>query len=137
MKRAVAVVRAALLAVTVVTLAWAGSYLDRASFLVRQARYEMDYLEYRLGNRELAEVVHKMAVARLAAARDMIVPKEVVQAHPHMLLMLENCERAAEAAETGAPQRFVVYRSRARDEEQVFRSIMRQMKFPLEDEKKK
>jgi hypothetical protein len=108
MRRVVALVRAAVLAATLTTVAWAGSYLDRASFLVRQARYEMDYLEYRLGNRELAELVHKMAVAR-----------------------------AAEAAETGAPQRFTVYRSRARDEEQIFRSIMRQMNFPLEDEKKK
>lgn len=137
MKRLVVWAVVAALALSLTAQAWAGSYLDRASFLVRQARSEMDYLEYRLGNRELAELVHKMATARLAAARDMIVPKEVVQAHPHLLLMLENCERAAEAAETGAPQRFVVYRGRARDEEQIFRSIMRQLNFPLEDERKK
>jgi hypothetical protein len=124
-------------ALTFVVIAWAGSYLDRASFLVKQARTEMDYIEYRLSNRELAELVHKMAIARLAAARDTIVPKEVVQAHPHLLLMLENCERATEAAETGEPQRFVIYQRRSRDEEQIFRSIMRQFGFPLEDEKKK
>jgi hypothetical protein len=118
-------------------LAWAGTYLDRAGILVRQARSEADYLEYRLGDHELASLVHRMSVARLAAARDMSIPKEVTQAHPHLLLMLENCERAADAAETGAGQRFIVYQRRARDEEQIFRSIMRQFGFPLEDEKKK
>jgi hypothetical protein len=117
--------------------AFAGSYLDRAGLLVRQGRNEADYLENRVGNRELAEVVHRMAIARLSAAREMAVPKEVTQAHPHILLMLENCERAADAAETGETDRFVIYQRRARDEEQIFRSIMRQLGFPLEDEKKK
>jgi hypothetical protein len=117
--------------------AWAGSYLDRVGLLVRQGRSEADYLEYRVGNRDLAELVHRMAVARLSAARDMAVPKEVTQAHPHILLMLENCERAADAAESGESDRFVIYQRRARDEEQIFRSIMRQLGFPLEDEKKK
>lgn len=117
--------------------AWAGSYLDRVGLLVRQGRSEADYLEYRVANRELAELVHRMAVARLSAARDTAVPKEVTQAHPHLLLMLENCERAADAAEVGESDRFVIYQRRARDEEQIFRSIMRQLGFPLEDEKKK
>jgi hypothetical protein len=117
--------------------AWAGSYLDRVGLLVRQGRSESDYLEYRVANRELAELVHRMAVARLSAARDTAVPKEVTQAHPHLLLMLENCERASDAAEAGESDRFVIYQRRARDEEQIFRSIMRQLGFPLEDEKKK
>lgn len=115
----------------------AGSYLDRAGLLVRQGRGEADYLENRVSNRELAEVVHRMAQARLQAARDMPVPKEVTQAHPHILLMLENCERAADAAESGESDRFAIYQRRARDEEQIFRSIMRQLGFPLEDEQKK
>jgi hypothetical protein len=104
---------------------------------VREARSETDYLEYRLDNKELAELVHKLATARLAFARDMLIPKEVTQAHPHLLLMLENCERAADAGEAGERTRFVIYQRRSRDEEQMFRSIMRQLGFPLEDEKKK
>jgi hypothetical protein len=117
--------------------AYAGTYMDRVGVLVKEARMEADYLEYRLGDKDLAELLHKLAIARLAAARDMVVPKEVTQAHPHLLLMLENCERAADAAEAKANDRFIIYQHRARDEEQIFRSIMRQMGFPLEDEKKK
>jgi hypothetical protein len=127
----------ALLAVTLTRPAWAGSYLDRAFLLLREARSEADYLEYRLENKELAELVRKLATARLASARDMIVPKEVTQAHPHLLLMLENCERAADAAVAGERNRFVVFQRHARDEEQIFRSIMRQLGFPIDDEKKK
>lgn len=128
--------------VVLFTLSWtglalAGGYMDRAGLLVRQARQEGDYLEHRRGSKELAELVHQLAAARLLAARDGFVPKEVIQAHPHLLLMLENCERAADAAESGRSERFAVFRQRAKDEEQVFRSIMRQLGFPLEDERKK
>jgi hypothetical protein len=128
---------AVLATATMATAALAGTYLDRVTLLVRQARSEADYLEYRLGDHDLAELVHKMTIARLAAARDMFVPKEVTQAHPHLLLMLENCERAADAAEAHESEKFIVYQRRARDEEQILRSIMRQLGFPLEDEKKK
>jgi hypothetical protein len=127
----------ALAGLAVSTPALAGSYLDRVGLLVREARSESDYLERRLDNKELAELIHKLATARLGFARDMVIPKEVTQAHPHLLLMLENCERAADAAESGERDRFVVYQRRSRDEEQIFRSIMRQFGFPLEDEKKK
>jgi hypothetical protein len=137
LKRFIAAVAVVAVGVTLSFDAWAGSYLDRVGLLVRQGRSEADYLEYRVANRDLAELVHRMAVARLSAARDTAVPKEVTQAHPHLLLMLENCERAADAAEAGESDRFVIYQRRARDEEQIFRSIMRQLGFPLEDEKKK
>lgn len=118
-------------------VARAGDYMDRAVLLVRQARQELEYLEGRRGNRELSALIHRLAVARLTAARDGYVPKEVVQAHPHLLLMLENCERAADAAESRESERFLNYEHHARDEEQIFRSIMRQLGFPLEDERKK
>jgi len=136
-RRLLAAVALVAIGVTLSFDAWAGSYLDRVGLLVRQGRSEADYMEYRVANRDLAELVHRMAVARLSAARDTAVPKEVTQAHPHLLLMLENCERAADAAEAGESDRFVIYQRRARDEEQIFRSIMRQLGFPLEDERKK
>lgn len=124
------------LASTIAGLAHAGSYLDRVGLLVRQARQESEYLEYRLSDRDLAEMVHSLTAARLSTARDTLVPKEVTQAHPHLMLMLENCERAADAAANGQRERFIVFQRRSRDEEQIFRSIMRQLGFPLEDEKK-
>lgn len=131
---------AALLALALLglgALAAAGSYLDRSQLLVQQATQEAEYLRHRLADRELARMVQRLAAGRLEGAREMMVPPEVVQAHPHLLLMLENYERAAEAAAEGATQRFLLHQGRARDEEQVFRSVLRQKGFPLPDEKKK
>lgn len=111
--------------------ALAGSYLDRAGLLLGQANAEADYLRGRLSDRELARMIHALAGARVKAATTMTVPKEVAQAHPHLLLVLENFERAADAARGGETQRFLVYQLRARDEERVFRGILKQLGWPL------
>lgn len=111
--------------------AWAGSYMDRLALLVTQANHDSDYLRARLSDRELARVIHTVAEARAQAASTMAVPKEVANAHPHLLLVLENHERAADAAEQGNAQRFLVYQQRARDEERVLRGVLKQLGFPL------
>jgi hypothetical protein len=116
-------------------VAWAGSYLNRAAVLVQHAREEGEYLRNRTYDVELARVMQRVAQGRLQAARETLVPKEVVQAHPHLLLMLEHYERAAAAAVDGKPQKVPALINQARDEEQIFRSILRQLGWPLPDER--
>jgi hypothetical protein len=111
--------------------AWAGSYLDRVALLIHESDSDSDYLRARLTDKELARVIHAMAEARVDAASTMMVPKEVANAHPHLLLVLENHERAANAAKEGNAQRFLVYRERARDEERILRGVLKQLGFPL------
>ena len=113
--------------------AQAGSYLNRAAMLVIQASRESEYLRGRVNDKDLAELVHQVAVARLEAASRMNVPKEVVQAHPHLLLTLENYERSADAAVQGHNDRFLVYQQRARDEEGILRGVLRQLGWALPD----
>ncbi|MBK7578791.1 MAG: hypothetical protein IPI67_01180 [Myxococcales bacterium] len=113
--------------------AFAGSYLDRLALLIEQAAHDSDYLRGRLSDKELARVIHTVAEARVKAASSMIVPKEAALAHPHLLLVLENHERAAEAAQDGNAQRFLVYQQRARDEERVLRGVLKQLGFPLRE----
>lgn len=124
----------ALMALALVTLsvpAFAGSYLDRAALLLSGASRDADYLRGRLGDKELAHVVHTMAAARVKAASGMAVPKEVAQAHPHVLLVLENYERAAEAAKDGKAERFLILQQRARDEERILRGVLKQLGWSL------
>ncbi len=109
----------------------AGSYLNRAAMLVIQASRESEYLRGRVNDKDLAELVHQVAVARLEAASRMNVPKEVVQAHPHLLLILENYERSADAAVEGHNERFLIYQQRARDEESILRGILKQLGWVL------
>lgn len=122
---------AVLFALSIARPADAGSYLDRSSLLLTQATAESDYLRNKLSDLELARLIHALAVARVKAATSMTVPKEVAQAHPHLLLVLENHERAADAARVGEAQRFLIYQQRARDEERVFRGILKQLGWPL------
>lgn len=113
--------------------AHAGSYLNRSAFLISGARRESDSLRQRFGDKELARLAYRLAKARLESAGSMLVPKEVVQAHPHLLLTLENYERAADAAVNGQPERFLVYCQRAQDEERTFRAVLRQLGWELPD----
>ena len=106
--------------------AHAGSYLDRASLLVDQSKQESAYLRKHLSDTELARMVHYVCLGRVRAARDMHVPKEVQLAHPHIMLMLESYERAADAAINHSAAEFLKFTRRAQDEEQIFRSILAQ-----------
>lgn len=115
--------------------AWAGTYLNSASLLLNQASSEGDYLRARINDKELADLIHKLADARLEAAKTMLVPKEVVQAHPHLLLVLENYERAADSATRGEAEKFLVYQQRARDEDRTFRGVLRQFGYSLPESK--
>jgi hypothetical protein len=121
----------ALAPLLLVTSAQGGSYLNRAAMLIGQASRESEYLRSRLRDKDLADLVHSVAVARLNAASRMNVPKEVVQAHPHLLLALENYERSAHAATEDHAERFLIYQQRARDEEQVLRGVLRQLGWSL------
>lgn len=115
----------------VVARAEAGSYLNRAAMLVIQASRESEYLRGRVSDKDLAELVHQVATARLEAASRMNVPKEVVMAHPHLLLTLENYERSADAAVEGHNERFLIYQQRARDEEGILRGVLKQLGWTL------
>lgn len=113
--------------------AFAGSYLDRTALLVSQATRESDVLAKRLSDKELARMVQRLCEGRLTAAQSMMVPKEVHNAHPHLILMLEQYERAADAAANGDAAAFLTLQRRARDEEQVLRSILKQLGWTLPD----
>lgn len=109
----------------------AGSYLDRASILVHSSKQELSYLRSRLYDQELARLTQRLAAARSSGAAKMLVPREVVQAHPHLLLMLENYERAANAAVERKPKEFLKFLGLARDEEQLFRAVLKQLGWSL------
>ena len=111
--------------------AYAGSYLDRAALLLAEAARETEYLRTHLGDRELARVVDRVARARLRAAQEMEIPKEVAAAHPHLLLVLEAYERAAAAVIEGKSARFLELQQRARDEEGILRGVLKEHGWTL------
>jgi hypothetical protein len=116
---------------TFVLPAWAGSYLDRAALMLDQAHKEGDMLQPRTFDKELVLVIKVMTEARARAARKMEVPAVVSKAHPHLLLVLENYERAVAAANDGNFKKFVEHVYAARDEDRNFRAILKELGYTL------
>lgn len=113
--------------------AWGGTYLNRAALLIAGAMREGAYLRARFSDRELARVTQRVAQARLDAAREMAVPKEVVLAHPHLLMVLEMFVLAAEAATRGDIEKFLQNHQKGLDEERTFRTVLKQHGWTLPD----
>ncbi len=111
--------------------AWAGSYLDRAALLLDEARREGDMLQPRTNDKEMVLIVKALAEARAKVGRKMEVPAAVAKAHPHLLLVLENCERAADAASEGNFKKFMEHLLTARDEERTFRAVIAELGYTL------
>ncbi len=121
----------ALAALGLTPIARGGSYLDRAALMLDEARREGDMLQPRTYDKEMVLVVKMLAEARAKVGRKMEVPAAVVRAHPHLLLVLENCERAAQAADDGNFKKFMEHLTTARDEEKIFRSLLGELGYSL------
>ncbi len=111
--------------------AWAGSYLNRAALLLDGARADRDMVRPRAKDKELVRMVHQIAQVRTRVARNMKVPASVAAAHPHLLLVLENCERAYDAALKGKMEKFVRHIVRARAEDRTFRAIVVKLGYTM------
>jgi hypothetical protein len=120
-------------ALTAASPAWAGSYLDRAALLLDEARREGDMLQPRTSDKEMVLIILALAEARAKVGRKMEVPAAVIRAHPHLLLVLENYERAADAASEGNFKKFMEHLTVARDEERTFRALVAELGYALPD----
>ncbi|HVY49255.1 MAG TPA: hypothetical protein VHB21_25365 [Minicystis sp.] len=132
----------ALLALVFVCLAlpapaYAGSYLDRAALMLDEARKEGDVLLPRTFDKELIVVLKAVTEARARAGSKMEVPAAVAKAHPHLLLVLANYERAVDFASEGNFKKFVEHLNTAREEEQTFRAVLKELGYTLPDFGKK
>ena len=131
LRRFVAALLVALASLGLAPIAWGGSYLDRAALMLDEARREGDMLQPRTADKEMVLVVKTLAEARAKVGRKMEVPAAVVRAAPHLLLILENYERAAEAADEGNFKKFMEHLNTARDEEKIFRSLLGELGYTL------
>lgn len=122
---------AALVLVGLPLPAFAGSYLDRAAILLDEARKEGDMLQPRTQDKEMVLVIKVLSEARARVARKMEIPAAVARAHPHLLLVLENYERAADAASEGNFSKFMEHLATARDEEKIFRSVLGELGYAM------
>ena len=112
-------------------IAFAGSYLDRAALMLETGKKEADAIKTRTGDKELLLVVKASTEARAKAARKMTVPPAVVDAHPHLLLVLENYDRALDAALAGNATKFAECLATATAEEATFKARLKTLGYAL------
>ena len=94
-------------------------------------------LQPRTNDKEMMLVVKALTEARAKVGRKMEVPAAVAKAHPHLLLVLENCERAADAASEGNFKKFVEHLTAAREEERIFRAMIAELGYTLPEVSKR
>ena len=77
------------------------NYLNRARLMLDFAVRTNEYVRQRLLDTELANFAHAMAEKNVLEAEKMTPPASLSLLHPHLLLVLENTERALAYAEKG------------------------------------
>jgi hypothetical protein len=106
-------------------------YLAELSLLVEGSRRLIAFAEQNLDERELTRFAHPLAERYVELAGHMLPSAKVVVAHPHLILVVENLERALDAASAGDA---VTYQKRsriARDELANLEAVLKQLKLRL------
>ena len=109
----------------------AGSYLDRAALMLDEGKKEIEMVKTRTGDKELLLVVKTMTEARLKVARKMNVPAKVVDAHPHLMLVLENFDRALDSLVSSNLKKYAECLINAADEEKTFKNLLKEAGYAL------
>lgn len=116
---------------TLPRLAWAGPYLNTAAMLLREGFQACDWVRVNLDDKQLAGYAQQVARTRVDVASKMVVPDEVRQAHPHLLLALAAQERALDAAINGRVAVFLSQVQVARGEKKTLDSVLKSANLSL------
>jgi len=106
-------------------------YLSELALLVEGARRLIAFAEQNLDERELTRFAHPLAERYVELSGHMLPSAKVVVAHPHLILVVENLERALDANAAGDA---VTYQKRiriARDELANLEAVLKQLKLRL------
>lgn len=106
-------------------------YLAELALTLEGARRVMLWVETHPGDPDFARFAYPLAERYVEMAGHLTPSTRLVAAHPHLLLVVENVERAVEAASLGELN---VFRQRARtvrEELSILDNVLKQLKFKL------
>ncbi len=106
-------------------------YVAELAMVLEGARRILLWTETYVGEPEFARFSHPLAERYVELAGRMVPPKRLVVAHPHLLLIVENVERALDAAATGDLASFRQRARIVREELVTLDSVLRQLKVRL------
>jgi hypothetical protein len=106
-------------------------YLIEVALTLEGARRLMLWVETHFGEADFAEFAYPLAQRYVEMAGHLTPTQKLVPAHPHVLLVAENVERAVDAA---AGNQVELFRKRARtvrEELLILDGVLKQLKFKL------
>lgn len=106
-------------------------YLAELAMLLEGARRLLLWTETYFGDPEFARFAHPMAEGYVDMAGRLVPPEKLINAHPHLLMVVENVERALDAAATGDTPAFRQRARIVREELLTLESVLKQLKLRL------
>lgn len=107
------------------------NYLAELALLLEGARRLIAFCEGNLDDRELAKFAQPLAERYVEMANHMLPSAKLVVAHPHLLLVVENLERAIDAAAAADGAMYQKRMRIARDELANLEAVIKQLKLRL------
>lgn len=106
-------------------------YLAELALTLEGARRVMLWVETHPGDPEFARFAHPLSERYVEMAGHLTPSAKLVAAHPHLLLVVENVERAVEAASLGEMGVFRKHARTVREELAILDNVLKQLKFKL------
>jgi hypothetical protein len=106
-------------------------YLAELAMSLEAARRFVLWVEAYGGDSELARFAYPMADKLVESASHLTPPPKWVPAHPHVLLIAENVERALDAASAGDLAAFRHHTRTVREELTILDGLFKQLKLKL------
>jgi hypothetical protein len=106
-------------------------YLAELALTLEGARRVMLWVETHPGDPDFARFAYPLAERYVEMAGHLTPSTRLVPAHPHLLLVVENVERAVEAASLGDMTVFRKHARTVREELSILDNVLKQLKFKL------
>jgi hypothetical protein len=106
-------------------------YLAQLAMVLEGSRRLLLWSETYVGEAEFARFAHPLAENYVDLAGRLIPPEKLVMAHPHMLLVVENVERALDAAGSGDTPAFRQRARIVREELVTLEGVLKQLKVRM------
>lgn len=108
-------------------------YMTELALVIDGARRLVSYCDAHADERELAKFARPLAERYVELANRMLPSAKLVVAHPHMLLVVENLERALDAAAAGDGHAYQKRLRIARDELANLEAVLKQLKLRVQE----
>ncbi len=108
-------------------------YVTELSLVLEGARRVLLFSEAHAGDTELSRFAHPLAEYYVELAGRMTPGPQLAMVHPHLLLVVENVERALDAAAHGGQHAFRQHVRTVREELATLETVLKHLKVRLPD----